>query len=224
MDLYRTELKFLITTEEYYKLKGQLAVALKPDPHNKEEEGGYLVKSLYFDDLYDSRVQEKADGIEYHQKFRLRNYGEESTRLELKTKVGNLTGKEGLWVDKELEKALIESDFAVIYKYVDNPLIGQLIGRMKLDDMRLSLGIDYIREAYVFPQGEVRITFDKEITAYRYHSDLQIRRNILEPQTMILEVKYTEILPEFIRKLIFYKKLQAVANSKYYLSWLLLMF
>lgn len=64
MDLIRTELKFLITLDEDHKLRNQLKLAMSTDTHNDASLGGYRIKSIYFDDFYDSRVQEKADGVE----------------------------------------------------------------------------------------------------------------------------------------------------------------
>lgn len=220
MDLKRTELKFMIGLEEYHKLANQLALALQRDIHGTNASGSYSIHSLYFDDLYDSRVMEKADGIEYHQKFRLRTYAGGQTRLEHKTKVGNLTNKESIWVSSELETALMNRDFERLYQRLDHPMIEQMVIRMKLDDLRPILSIDYDREAYIYPEGDVRITFDKNIVTYLWEREHLFKHKVLEPRNLILEVKYTEILPEFIRKLVFFKNFQLISYSKYYMSWL----
>ncbi|WP_157453700.1 VTC domain-containing protein [Clostridium sartagoforme] len=70
------------------KLKSTLEVALKPDINNKEN--GYMVRSLYFDTIFDNDYMDKEDGIEYRKKLRLRTYDLDSNilKLELKEKRG----------------------------------------------------------------------------------------------------------------------------------------
>lgn len=222
MDIKRTELKFLITYEEYRKLSQQLSLLMNLDSHADSTTRDYFISSVYFDDLYQSRVGEKADGIEYHQKFRLRSYGPGDVRLEYKTKVGNLTGKESIWVTEELSSALIERNFEVLYDHLDVPLIADIVTRMKLDDLHPEVVIDYSREAYTYPEGDVRITFDKEIVAYQHGNDALFARKVHEPGYMILEVKYTEFIPEVIRKVVFSQKFQVCSFSKYYMGWIIL--
>lgn len=222
MDIKRTELKFLITYEEYRHLSNQLSLLMNLDSHADSTTRDYLISSVYFDDLYQSRVGEKADGIEYHQKFRLRSYGPGDVRLEFKTKVGNLTGKESIWVTEELSTALIERNFDVLYNHIDVPLIADIVTRMKLDDLHPEVVIDYSREAYICPEGDVRITFDKDIVAYQYGNDALFARKVHEPGYMILEVKYTEFIPEVIRKVVFSHKYQVCSFSKYYMGWIIL--
>ena len=222
LDIKRTELKFLITYQEYRKLRDQLSLLMKLDSHADSETGDYMISSVYFDDFYQSRVGEKADGIEYHQKFRLRSYGSDDVRLEFKTKVGQLTGKESIWVSSELSNALIEQNFEVLYKHLDIPIIADIVTRMKLDYLHPEVVIDYRREAYVCKEGDVRITFDKDIVAYRFGNGSSFARRVHENGLMILEVKYTEYIPEAIRKVIFSHKYQVSSFSKYYMGWIIL--
>ncbi|MBU1144667.1 MAG: polyphosphate polymerase domain-containing protein [Firmicutes bacterium] len=222
MELSRTELKFIITIDEYVKLKNQLQLIMNLDIHAEIDEDEYFLHSLYFDDFYDSRIFEKADGIEFHQKFRIRTYSSSEKRLEYKTKVGNMTNKQSMWISDELAQALILRDYPVLYQFIDEPLIQAILIRMKCDDLRPRLYVDYKREAYTYPEGDVRITFDKDICGYLFDRSISSKRKILEPRTMILEVKYTGILPDFIHKIVFYKNLQVLSYSKFYMSWLLL--
>lgn len=222
MDIKRTELKFLINYDEYRKLRNQLSLLMTLDSHADKLTNDYEISSVYFDDLYQSRVGEKADGIEYHQKFRLRSYGTDDVRLEYKTKVGNLTGKESVWLSQELSNALITRDFDTLYQHLDIPLIADIVTRMKLDDLHPEVVIDYDREAFIYPQGDVRVTFDKNIVAYRFGNEPEFSRKVHEPGLMILEVKYTEYIPEAIRKVIFSHRFQVCSFSKYYMGWLVL--
>jgi len=222
MDLKRTELKFIITLDDYYKLRSELSLVMNLDTYGSKETRKYHIQSLYFDDIYDSHVMEKADGIEFHQKYRIRSYEGNAKRLEYKTKVGNLTGKQSFWLTEELEKALLNQKFPLLYQSIDNPLIEQMVVRMKLDYLKPSLWIEYDREAYTYPVGDVRITFDQNIEASIYGRNHPFKRKVLEPKTLILEVKYTELLPDFISKIVMHRNFQVLSYSKYYMGWLLL--
>ena len=221
LELTRTELKFLITYDEYLKLKHQLALLMTLDLHADPNTHHYSISSVYFDDLYASRVSEKADGIEYHQKFRLRSYSRDDVRLEYKTKVGVMTNKESLWVSENLMNALLTGEEDTLFEHVSEPLIEDFVVRHRLDRLEPVLVIDYDREAYICDVGTVRITFDRNITAYRYGSDKAFARRVHEPGQMVLEVKYTGLLPDSIRKIVFSQKLQVCSFSKYYMGWML---
>lgn len=220
MDLRRTELKFLITLDEYRKLQRELKMICELDQHTDTSVGHYHIQSLYFDDLYDSRVMEKADGIELHQKYRVRTYNNGGIRLEYKTKSGQLTSKQQLWLNDESHEAILHQNYAYFYQHLDEPLIEQMMIRMKLDHLKPSLYIDYDREAYIYPVGDTRITFDKNITVSDYLRP-QFKRNVLEPKMICLEVKYTEVFPDILSKVVFHRNYQVLAFSKYYMGWLL---
>ncbi|MGE0003884.1 MAG: polyphosphate polymerase domain-containing protein [Candidatus Izemoplasmatales bacterium] len=219
MDLKRTELKFIITLDEAAKLSQELAMILERDPYASSN-GHYRISSLYFDDLYDSHVLEKADGIEYHQKFRIRRYANEAVRLEFKTKNGLLTAKESMWLTNEVESALLEENTQVLMQHATEPLIEQILVRMKLDRLRPMLWIDYDREAFLHPVGDTRITFDKNVTVRKFGQSEVFSRKVLEPGQMILEVKYTGKLPTLIATTLRLHRFQPLSVSKYYLGWL----
>jgi len=169
--------------------------------------------------MYDSATYDKADGVEYHRKFRIRTYENGRKRLEFKVKNGNLTSKETLFLDDELEKALIERNFETIKLHIEEPLISNIFLKMKLDNLSAYLFIDYFREAYVFNDNEVRVTFDKDIMAY-YLSNPKQKYKVLEPNQVVMEVKYRKYLPDAVRKVIFAKHYQTIPYSKYLMGWL----
>lgn len=219
MDLKRTELKYLITMDEYVKLKTELEMLMTLDPFADPKTHTYHIKSLYFDDMYFSHVFEKSDGIEYHTKFRLRQYENQRIRLEKKTKVGSLTGKQSMWMVDGLAEALCLPDDKKLYEHIQEPLIEEMFVKMKLDHLKPSLWINYDREAYVHPAGDTRITFDSNITVSAYDRPSGLIRKVLEPKHLILEVKYTEYLPDFIKKVVMHRNFQLISYSKYYMGF-----
>ena len=56
----RHELKYIITYPQYYELLGRLKPFMRRDG---EFEDGYLVRSLYFDDMYNTAYYQKEAGI-----------------------------------------------------------------------------------------------------------------------------------------------------------------
>lgn len=214
----RVELKFMIDYEDYKHLHRQLNLIMDQDS-NSTRDNGYHLSSLYFDDLYDSATYDKSDGVEYHRKFRIRTYENGKKQLEYKTKNGNLTTKDIIPLDKELEAALIDRNYEKIKSHLDENLLKQIYVKMKTNDLKPKLYIDYFREVYIFHNSDVRITFDQDIMAYNCYNK-NIKYKILEPRKVILEVKYKKLIPESIRKILFSRKFQPIPYSKYLMGWL----
>ena len=60
---FRNEWKYLISTSEKEVLNLRMKPLMKLDPH--AENGGYLIRSLYFDDYWNSAMEEKDAGYEF---------------------------------------------------------------------------------------------------------------------------------------------------------------
>lgn len=214
----RVELKFMLNLEEYKILSRKLKLILDQDEFATHD-NGYFLSSLYFDDMYDSATYDKADGVEFHRKYRIRTYENGNKKLEFKIKNGTITEKETLNINHNLDKDLINRNYEKLKKHLNEPLINDIFIKMKINDLKPMLYVDYEREAYVFNKGDTRITFDKDITAYNCYN-VNNKYKILEPRKIIMEVKYTRHLPDFIRKVVFQKNYQTIPYSKYLMSWL----
>jgi hypothetical protein len=90
---------------------------------------------------------------------------------------------------------------------------------MKWDILKPKAIVDYTREAYVYPVGNVRITFDKNIRTGIHSKNLFDMNlptvNAIDNRYIVLEVKYDEFLPEIIQHIIQTGDRQATAISKY---------
>ena len=71
-EAFRNEWKYLISTSEKEMLMLRLKPFLQPDPHAGE--GGYYIRSLYFDDYWSSAYAEKEAGVLMRKKYRIRIY------------------------------------------------------------------------------------------------------------------------------------------------------
>ena len=95
MESYRHEFKYLCSDGELAVLKVRLQGLVRPDPHAGAD-GVYRIRSLYFDDYYDSCLKENESGTDPREKFRIRiyNHSTEHITLELKKKIRSKTRKD----------------------------------------------------------------------------------------------------------------------------------
>jgi hypothetical protein len=185
-------------------------------------EGIYNIRSLYFDDYYDSYLKDNEAGTDPREKFRIRIYNHSSARitLELKRKERGKTQKLSCPITEEQCRMLMAGQIPDLPK--DAPAIFQklcLLMRTRL--LRPRVIVEYDRVPYVYPQGNVRITLDEDIRGSNrvdlFLEDQIPLRLIMPAGQHILEVKYDEYLPDYIYRAVQVENLQATAFSKYYL-------
>ncbi|MBR5721946.1 MAG: VTC domain-containing protein [Clostridia bacterium] len=89
----RHELKYIIGPAAAATLKSILPATLRYDPHYKD--GRYTISSLYFDDLSFSAYNDKVNGEEDREKFRIRLYNGDDSYivLEKKSKKNDMVNK-----------------------------------------------------------------------------------------------------------------------------------
>ena len=80
--------------------------------------------------------------------------------------------------------------------------------------------MQYVRTPYIMAAGNVRVTLDENIASSQavsrfFERDIPTRQ-ILPARQGILEVKWDQFLPDFIKKLLQTDDLQWTAFSKYY--------
>ncbi len=217
---YRHEHKFTIDFMNYLALSQKLRVIMQPDTH-ADENGRYLITSLYFDNCFDKALKEKLHGVAMREKFRLRYYGDCSESspdivfLEKKQKINGLCLKHSVPLLREECVRIIEGDWQWL-KDSDKPLAAELGFKMQTQLLRPRSVVRYVREPYVYEPGNVRITFDSEIsTGLSPDWFFEPSPAPLTDGTMILEVKYDEFLPENIRHIVQPHCTRLQAFSKY---------
>ena len=67
---FRNEWKYLISTSEKELLELRMKHLMKKDPNAKGN--GYMIRSLYFDDYFNSAYAEKESGVLMRKKYRIR--------------------------------------------------------------------------------------------------------------------------------------------------------
>ena len=106
-------------------------------------------------------------------------------------------------------------------------MLNALRVRMQTHLLRPKAVIEYERTAFVHPTGNVRVTFDRQIAASActqcfLDSGVPHLVPLLGGGMQVLEVKYDELLPDFIAQALELGTLEPCAFSKYYLGRLAL--
>jgi hypothetical protein len=201
----RHELKYHLTFLQYRILSRKLAAVLKLDPHAGDD-GRYHIRSLYFDDFRNSAFFDKLAGVPTRKKYRMRiyNFCDDFIKFERKSKFNEYVFKESAVLSREEADRIIHGDVAFL---ADSE--SQLLRCFYLECRRNLLHpvvlVDYLREAYVHPVGNVRVTFDIGLRTGLGPVSFFDRGTstvaAYEEPGVILEVKFDSVLPEVVRGL-----------------------
>lgn len=215
LEKYRHELKHSISFGDFLMLTGKIGLIAKPDENMRG--GEYFIRSLYFDSYSDKVLREKLDGLGEREKFRIRFYNMDSgfVRLEKKSKKEGLCLKRSAVLTKEQAEKIIAEDTSFL-EHSEEPLLRELYIKMLTEKLRPKIIVDYKRRAYVFPYGNVRVTFDYDISSsYDPENFFGETSKIPVPNEIILEVKYDEFLPQIIADITQLGGRQGCSFSKY---------
>ena len=215
----RHELKYLITPAELSVLRGVLKPITQFDP-NGDENNEYMIRSLYFDTINDDALMEKIAGVGNRKKYRIRiyNFSDRVIKLECKSKYGDLISKQSVSIPRDLAEQLIAGDPEGLQR-MRHPLLHDVYREMRTRLLRPAVIVDYVREAYIHPAQEVRITFDKQLRTGLYSTDLfnpsLPTYPVFDDPVEVLEVKYDEFLPAHLQTVLSGITAQRSAVSKY---------
>lgn len=215
---FRHEYKHNLNFLDYISIRQRLMSVLYHDKHTNVN-GEYRIRSLYFDNYKDKALQEKINGVNYREKFRIRCYNDSYSviNLEKKSKINGLTNKVSTQLTAAQTQQIIDGDIQWMTESKDK-LIIELYSKIKSQLLRPKNIVDYVREPFTFPAGNVRITFDREISTGISSVDFfntKLPTIGAGEADIILEVKYDAFLPDFIRDIIQTNHCQSSSYSKY---------
>lgn len=219
---FRHEMKYLCTDAQLRMIQSRLSGVMKSDPHTRED-GTYLIRSLYFDDYDDRCLLENIMGVAPREKYRIRIYNGSMERisLERKSKVSDKIRKTACKLTREQFDILTDpkADKTVRPEYPE--LMQKLLALYQSSRMEPKVIVEYERRPYVCQTGNVRITFDRNVTSSSRLGEFTEKkingRPIMPVGLHLLEVKYDEFLPDYIYRTLQMSNLQLTAYSKYYL-------
>ena len=198
-------------------LRQRLIAVARPDPHAAG--GRYLIRSLYFDNLADRALREKLDGINQREKFRIRYYNGDTSliHLEKKSKWNGLGSKETAVLTAREAQAIVNGSLDWMPSS-GRPLVQELYHKMKSGGLRPKTIVDYMREPYIYPPGNVRVTIDYDIRTGLQCTDFLNPDCLMIPvrdAPEILEVKWDAFLPAIIQDAVQLPHCRTAAFSKY---------
>lgn len=214
---FRHEWKIEINAADLIVLRNRLRAVAQPDAHAVD--GKYFIRSLYFDDPTDSALREKIDGVNMREKFRIRYYNNDLSllRLEKKSKRNGLSEKRSAPLTAEQAQSIVDGGVS----WMPNsgvPLICELYSKMRVKGLRPKTIVDYEREPFVYPPGNVRVTFDYNIRTGLLCTDFLNPGCVTIPAgdaLTLMEVKWDAFLPDVIRDAVQMEGRRAAAFSKY---------
>ena len=153
---------------------------------------GYIIRSLYFDSLYDRDFYDKEDGVEKRRKIRLRIYdpNQDFAMLEMKQKDGKNQLKRSLRITKKDAEELILGNYSVLLNYKEDfaaecySIMNMYLYKPKQDESVVSIvpevtfygdGIEACKEDMEKILKEYK--YDKLGYAYHYYKYLKILHN-----------------------------------------------
>lgn len=218
---WRHELKYVCDVPQLKIIESRIRPLLKLDPHAGPS-GGYMIRSVYFDDEWDSCFRENEDGTDPREKFRIRIYNgsDEWITLECKQKMRGMTRKLSCPLTrKQCEEALKGQPVEMIK---EAPALLHKFGLQQRERrLRAKIIVEYDRVPYVFWLGNVRITLDENIRSSmqteRFLEHDFMRRPVMPTGQHILEVKYDAFLPDPVRQALQLETIRRTSFSKYYL-------
>lgn len=218
LTVLRREEKYVLHRKEAAHYQEQFSQILMTDSFSKE--GGYAVRSLYFDTIDDKDFFDKITEQNLRRKVRLRIYSpkDRKAKLELKQKENIFQKKRSLTISREHAEALIRGEYSVLLTYPD-AFAAEMFFIMSSGGYRPKTIIEYQRRAFMAKENNIRLTFDSDIRATESCFDLFAENLVMHPvfdQTKtIFEVKYDKFMLGYISEIISTIDRRKVTSSKY---------
>ncbi len=219
---YRTEWKYICSDHDLDILRYRIKAILHFDRNSNKDV--YNIHSLYFDDYRNSCAFDNDAGNSERSKWRIRYYDEDDSfiRLERKRKKQDLCYKESCRLAKDEYNKIISGNVSEVFWNTEERLLKDFCIDVMTKGFTPKIIIDYERTAFVDPVLNVRITFDRNICGSLDISEFMERDYLKFPVQgkgeHILEVKFDDLLPGHLEKILHESGLQRNTFSKYYLG------
>lgn len=220
---FRHEYKFMLSVTHAAFLKAELSAVMERDV-NSCETGTYEIRSIYFDDWQDSCLKQNEAGTDPRKKYRIRAYNgsDGMILLEKKIKKNGMTKKLHQAIDKRQYDILMSDSSSLLGDFHSQPdLVKELMILKQTHHMRPKVMVSYDRMPFVEKSGNVRITFDDDIASSSDFSDFFSKklhkRPVMPVGETLMEIKFDEFLPSYIKETLGQGDLSQTTFSKYYL-------
>ena len=214
MNNFRNELKYLISDNDFNIIKFNLDPLLKKDIHCINNY--YTISSIYFDDYKMTSYSQVKNGISERWKYRIRYYNNDSSfiSLEKKNKINGLTNKKSVRITKEILDEILSRRIRISAH--NDPLLNEFIIKMHTTSLKPIILIEYDRIPYIDKVGNVRITLDYNIRySNKFDNLFNANKKTHYLYYKLLEIKYDEFLPDYIRYRLELNHLELTSFSKF---------
>ena len=249
---YRHEYKYLVSTGEAVMLRNRIAGLMRPDPHAAGGQYSIrsvyfddMRDRSYFEN--DAGVDRKTK-----YRIRIYNASDARILLERKEGFRGKKHKDSDMLTKEQTLQLLRGQYIRGLKSPYSPSVPMgareaadpareasdaqphpareaeykvlpgLCADMMVNRMHPVVIVEYDRTPYIYRYGNVRVTFDMNISSSRafdrFFEPKLPRRPIMPAGTHLMEVKFDEFLPDAIYRALQLGNLRQTTFSKYYLS------
>ncbi|MDD5016773.1 MAG: polyphosphate polymerase domain-containing protein [Eubacteriales bacterium] len=220
---YRHELKYICSLDMLRVLEQRIKLITDVDRH-ADADNSYIVSSLYFDNYNNACCHDNDLGIDWRYKYRIRIYGGNThvINLEKKLKYNNRGIKTFCKLSKQQYMKLYHGDVSALLTTQSHPLLLEFCTKVRSHQFTPKIIVRYRRKAFTAIPGHVRITMDTNCAA-SYQTDRFLTNDmtlfpIQEKGLHLLEVKYDEFLPDYIKQALQLNMLRQTSFSKYYIS------
>lgn len=217
---YRNEIKYICSEQKLRLMEQRIAKLCKRDEHAGTD-GTYIVRSLYFDDYHNTCLQENEDGVNAREKFRIRIYNGDTQRitLECKQKLNGKNHKESCPLSEAQCREILRGSCTLPENAPE--LLRKFYLQYHTRVLRPKVIVQYERTPFIYRAGNVRITVDRYISGTEnvklfLEKNLPVRP-VMQKGFHVLEVKYDDFLPDFVKSTVQITNLQQTAFSKYYM-------
>lgn len=214
MNDYRKELKYLINQNDFYIINHNLKDLLKKDPNCMGD--FYTISSIYFDTYNKTSYRQVKDGISNRWKYRIRYYNNNDSyiKLEKKHKINGLTNKSSVVITKKDLINILSNKIKINSN--NSKLLNEFIIKMQTELLRPVIYIEYDRIPYIYKLGNVRITLDFNIRySNKFNNLFNKNKKLYCIEEELLEIKYNELIPDFIRYRLELNHLYQTSFSKF---------
>lgn len=218
---FRHEYKYMLNAKQEGIMMIKAMGIMQRDP-NVQENGAYLVRSAYLDDIHDTCLVDNLSGSDPRSKFRIRYYNDDTCRifLEKKSKVRSMCLKDSCSLTVEECETFLRGEVPVVTG--DMPENKKnLFTEVWLRSLVPKVIVTYERTPFTYSCGNVRVTFDRNITSSdelnKFLSGDYSERPVLPCGQSILEVKWDEVFPKHIKEVLKIENLNWTAFSKYFM-------
>jgi SPX domain protein involved in polyphosphate accumulation len=227
----RFEFKYIIEEQRARGIRDFLRGHLEVDEYAQDRpDASYVIHSLYLDSPTLVLYRQTAQGLKNRIKLRIRFYDdvpEHPAFLEIKRRVSDAVLKERAAITRAGAQQLLCGRSLAASQLIASPgnrdtdgARERFCGLCEKLDAQPAAYISYVREAYVSPaSSQLRVTLDRQVYASPFDDRVGLAPPAggiaADPGGIVLEIKFIDRFPSWMRELVWSFNLQRRAASKY---------